>query len=107
MFPRPRGCLSSSKADISSSVVNRPAQLAMPKYQAIFESLKADILSGRYEPGQKMPSEAALVNKSGVSRITVARAIRELQNIGLVDRIAGSGTYVRDAGRDRRPHLFG
>jgi GntR family transcriptional regulator of arabinose operon len=78
-----------------------------PKYQQLFESLKADIVSGRYQPGQKLPSEAALVNKSGASRITVGRAIRELQNLGLVERMAGSGTYVRDMGREQRPHLFG
>lgn len=79
-----------------------------PKYQQLFESLKADILSGRFKPGQKIPSEAALVNRSGASRITVGRAIRELQALGLVDRIAGSGTYIRDLTRDdRRPHLFG
>lgn len=81
---------------------------AKPKYQKLFESLKADILSGRFKPGQKLPSEAALVNKSGASRITVGRAIRELQNIGLIDRIAGSGTYVRHLGvDDHRPYLFG
>src|SRR5947209_3273430 len=78
-----------------------------PKYQTLFELLKADILSGRYKPGQKLPSEAALVTRSGVSRITVGRAIRELQNLGLVDRVAGSGTYVRNLDPDGRPHLFG
>ncbi len=35
------------------------------------------------------------MTRSGASRITVGRAIRELQNLGLVDRVAGSGTYVR------------
>ena len=35
-----------------------------PKYQALFESLKTDIISGRYKAGQKLPSEAALVTKS-------------------------------------------
>lgn len=79
----------------------------MPKYQQLFESLKADILSGRYKPGQKLPSEAALVIKSRASRITVTRAIRELQNAGLVARVAGSGTYVRDVGKGRQPHVFG
>ncbi|MBV8833465.1 MAG: GntR family transcriptional regulator [Acidobacteriaceae bacterium] len=78
-----------------------------PKYQQLFESLKADILSGRYKPGQKLPSEAALVKRSGASRITVGRAIRELQNLNLVDRVAGSGTYVRDLATETRPHLFG
>jgi GntR family transcriptional regulator of arabinose operon len=79
-----------------------------PKYQELFESLKADILSGRFGPGQKLPSEAALVNKTGASRITVTRAIRELQSLALVDRVAGSGTYVRQASADEsRPYLFG
>lgn len=78
-----------------------------PKYQTLFESLKADILSGRYKAGEKLPSEAALVTRSGASRITVGRAIRELQNLGLVDRVAGSGTYVRKLAGDGRPHLFG
>lgn len=86
----------------------KQAQLPKPKYQQLFESLKADILSGRYKPGQKLPSEAALVNKSGASRITVGRALRELQDMGLVDRLAGSGTYVKDTSRnDHRPRLFG
>lgn len=79
-----------------------------PKYQKLFETLKAEIASGRFQPGQKLPSEAALVNRSGASRITVGHAIRELQNIGLVDRVAGSGTYVRRLARDDpRPRLFG
>jgi DNA-binding LacI/PurR family transcriptional regulator len=87
---------------------SRPPPKTKAKYQKLFESLKADILSGRFQPGQKMPSEAALVNKSGASRITVGRAVRELQNLGLVERVAGSGTYVRHRGaNDPRPHLFG
>lgn len=90
------------------SMNRKSSPAAKPKYQKLFESLKADILSGRFKPGQKLPSEAALVNRSGASRITVGRAIRELQIIGLVDRIAGSGTYVRHQGKDdHRPHLFG
>lgn len=79
-----------------------------PKYRKLFDSLKADILAGRFHPGQKLPSEAALVQRSGTSRITVGRAIRELQNLGLVDRVAGSGTYVRQVTADHpRPYLFG
>jgi GntR family transcriptional regulator of arabinose operon len=37
----------------------------------------------------------------------VGRALRELQNLGLVERIAGSGTYVRDVREEQRAHLFG
>jgi GntR family transcriptional regulator, arabinose operon transcriptional repressor len=58
--------------------------------------LSNDIISGRFKTDAKLPSEAALVKKFGISRITVGRALRELQNRGLVDRIAGSGTYVRN-----------
>jgi DNA-binding LacI/PurR family transcriptional regulator len=79
-----------------------------PKYQEILESLKAEILSGHFGPGQKLPSEAALVNKTGASRITVTRAMEELRKLGLVDRIAGSGSYVRQMSVDeQRPYLFG
>jgi GntR family transcriptional regulator of arabinose operon len=44
-----------------------------------------------------LPSEAQLVRQYGASRITVARAVRDLQLAGLVERRAGSGTYVKAA----------
>src|SRR5580704_8250730 len=66
----------------------------VPKYQQVFETLSHEILSGKYQPGQKFPSEAALVQRFGTSRITVGRALRELSQRGLVKRVAGSGTYV-------------
>jgi DNA-binding LacI/PurR family transcriptional regulator len=75
-------------------------------YQTIFERLNRDILTGRYKPGQKFPSEAALMKRFSVSRITVGRAVRELQQAGFVDRIAGSGTYVRDPARRPRENLL-
>jgi len=57
--------------------------------------LRREIQSGRWKPGDRLPSEAALVERFGVSRITVARAVRDLQHAGVVDRRAGSGTYVK------------
>jgi GntR family transcriptional regulator, arabinose operon transcriptional repressor len=78
------------------------------KYQRLFEEMKTDIVSGRYRHGQKMPSEAALINRTGMSRITVVRALRELQQAGLVERIAGSGTFARGAASlETRAFLFG
>ena len=67
------------------------------KYQRVFDELRQDILSGRYAPGDKLPSEADLVKRFGSSRITVGRAVRDLQQLQLVERRAGSGTYVRGA----------
>jgi DNA-binding LacI/PurR family transcriptional regulator len=78
-----------------------------PKYQQVFESLSRDILSGKYRPGQKFPSEAALVQQFRTSRITIGRALRDLSQRGLVDRIAGSGTYVRHPHPAKDSLVFG
>jgi GntR family transcriptional regulator of arabinose operon len=81
--------------------------LQVPKYQQVLDTIKTDILSGRYQPGQKLPSEAGLLKRFGMSRITVGRALRELQQAGLVQRRAGSGTYVASASSDDSGLLFG
>lgn len=78
-----------------------------PRYQQIIDSLSSDILSGRVKQGAKLPSEASLVRKFETSRITVGRAVRELQKQGLVESIAGSGTYVRRAASREQSLLFG
>ena len=39
------------------------ATVQLPKYQQVVEAIKNEILSGRYQPGQKLPSEAALVKR--------------------------------------------
>src|SRR5256885_2352042 len=78
-----------------------------PKYQIVLDQLLQDLGDGRYRPGQKFPSEAALVTRFRVSRITVGHAVRELQRRGLIDRVAGSGTYVRNAPPAREGLLFG
>jgi DNA-binding LacI/PurR family transcriptional regulator len=78
-----------------------------PKYQQVLKSIEEDILSGRYSPGQKLPSETALIEQFETSRITVVRALRELQHKGLVQRRAGSGTYVADITATKTNLLFG
>src|SRR6516162_2174622 len=74
--------------------------LRAPKYQQILEQIKGDILTGRYKAGEKLPSEAALVKKFATSRITVGRALRELNQLGLIERRAGSGSYVKTQSDD-------
>jgi GntR family transcriptional regulator of arabinose operon len=78
-----------------------------PKYQQVFEVIQDGIRSGLYLPGQKLPSEAALEAEFGTSRITVVRALRELQQLGLVQRRAGSGTYVTNGVTPNASLLFG
>ncbi|WP_198141355.1 GntR family transcriptional regulator [Verrucomicrobium spinosum] len=69
--------------------------MKISKHRQIHDTLRLEILHGKYQPGQKIPSEAALVTRFGASRITVGRAVRDLHRSGLVERRAGSGTYVR------------
>jgi GntR family transcriptional regulator of arabinose operon len=66
-----------------------------PKYQQVYTALRREIQSGRLKKGDRLPSEAELVRTFGASRITVGRAVRDLQAAGLVERRAGSGTYVK------------
>jgi GntR family histidine utilization transcriptional repressor len=58
------------------------------------QHLKDGLAEGRWMPGAQMPSESALVAQFGVSRMTVNRALRELQAEGLVRRAQGVGTFA-------------
>ncbi|HET7866738.1 MAG TPA: histidine utilization repressor [Burkholderiaceae bacterium] len=62
-------------------------------YAQVKQHLKDQLAAGRFPPGALMPSEAELVAQFGVSRMTVNRALRELQAEGLVDRVQGVGTF--------------
>ena len=65
-----------------------------PKYKQIFETLHQGILSGEYKSGGRLPSEGELSRRFSVSRMTVVKAMRELQQLGLIVRRVGSGSYV-------------
>jgi GntR family histidine utilization transcriptional repressor len=69
------------------------ARAAAP-YVRVKEHLKAGLAAGRWRPGALMPSEAELTAAFGVSRMTVNRALRELQSEGLVERVQGVGTFA-------------
>ena len=56
--------------------------------------MKRALGRGRYPPGARMPSEAELVARFSVSRMTVNRALNELKEEGLVVRIQGLGTFA-------------
>ena len=67
---------------------------SLPAYEQIKAFVRGHISSGQWKPGDPVPSEAALMERFGVSRMTVNRALRELAGEGLVDRVQGSGTRV-------------
>ena len=83
-----------------------PVESRTPKYERILIELKRAISSREFEPGAKLPSETQLAETFSTSRLTVARALKELQLQGMIDRRAGSGTYVREPDR-LEGHVFG
>jgi DNA-binding FadR family transcriptional regulator len=56
--------------------------------------LSQSILLGQLKPGEKLPSEGAIVREHGVSRTVVREAISKLQASGLVETRHGIGTFV-------------
>ena len=70
-----------------------------PLYEQLRGELRDRIERGLYRPGDLFPSEAELMAEYSMSRITVRRAIAELQREGLVSTRQGAGTYVSDPSR--------
>jgi GntR family transcriptional regulator, arabinose operon transcriptional repressor len=98
------GSLALSKAVLYDQPVQSDLSTA-PKYRQIYDALKQAITSGTYQRGQRLPSEAELVKTFGASRLTVNRALRELQLGGIIDRRVGSGSYV--SGPASQGYTFG
>lgn len=67
-----------------------------PKYQSILEEIRRGIEAREYTPGQRLPSDKELARRFDTSRLTVIRALRELADTGMVQRAAGSGTFVKE-----------
>jgi len=65
------------------------------RFRTIAEYLTEGILSGRFDPTRRLPSEMELARKFQSSRPTVARAMLEVQNLGLIERRVGSGTFIK------------
>ena len=64
------------------------------KYEAIARTLENQIRQGVFKPGEKIPTELALVQAYSVSRQTIRQAISLLEKRGLLIQRQGSGTYV-------------
>lgn len=65
------------------------------KHREIYRTLIAEIGDGKFDATQRLPSEVQLVRRFGVSRSTAARAIRDLQSEGVVERRIGAGSFLR------------
>jgi DNA-binding FadR family transcriptional regulator len=65
-----------------------------PLADQVIAQLRAQITSGEWPVGSRIPTEAELVERLGVARNTVREAVRALAHNGLLDIRQGSGTYV-------------
>lgn len=78
---------------------------ASSKHALVHAWLRDAIASGRLKPGARLPSEAELMRQFSVSRITVSRAMRDLQLAGLIDRRVGAGSFVAATQASTPTHL--
>jgi len=65
-----------------------------PIWKAIADALRSDLSEGRYRPGDKLPTEAALADRFGVNRHTVRHGISALVDEGLIRTRRGAGAFV-------------
>lgn len=76
------------------------------KLDRVYRHLHGEIVRGRFQTGERLPTEEELAETFGYSRTTVARAIRLLARQGLVERRRRAGSFVR-AGSAVRSQLLG
>lgn len=66
----------------------------LPLHTRIREELRQQITRGHLAPRQRLDSEAQLMRRYGVSRITVRQALQTLEQQGLIVKVAGKGSFV-------------
>lgn len=71
------------------------ARYALPIHQQIGEMLIREIAAGRMIDGEKLPPEREMAAGLGVAVGTLRKALADLHGKGLLERVQGSGNYVR------------
>src|ERR1700686_2093818 len=76
------------------SVETRQRPLKQRSGDHLLQSLQEAIDTGRWKPGERMPTERALSVQYGVARNTIRRALQQLEDAGRIARHFGRGTFV-------------
>lgn len=71
------------------------APTALPVYLQISENLIREIAAGRLIDGERLPPERQMAVRYGISVGTLRKALRELEKQQLLERVQGSGNYIR------------
>jgi len=77
-------------------IIEIDRESALPLYAQLKVSIKGSIENGTLKPDDKLPTEEELVNSHGLSRTTIRRAMSDLVNEGLLERMAAKGTFVKE-----------
>jgi DNA-binding GntR family transcriptional regulator len=80
-------------------VAKAPVGNTAAGYRRIAEDLRRQITSGELAPGQRVPSEAELMRRYGVSRGTARQGLALLEAAGLMTAVHGKGRFVDVKGR--------
>jgi DNA-binding FadR family transcriptional regulator len=75
----------------------------LARYEHVAERLAAEIRSGTFAPGERLPSERELARRLEVGRASVREAIAALQVQGVIETRPGSGSFVARDARERLP----
>ncbi len=70
------------------------AKSSKPLYEQIKDYLLTGIQNGVFQPGDRIPSERDLSEQFKVSRLTVNKAVKELERVGVVYAQVGKGTFI-------------
>jgi len=73
-------------------------QDGVPIYLQVMQQIKYLVASGRLQPGDELPSIRALAEQLVVNPNTIARAYRELEVAGVVEKRRTAGTYIAETG---------
>src|SRR5690349_8340089 len=73
----------------------------------MFLVLHDEIVRGAIQPGDSLPTEQAMCEQFGVSRITVRRALADLADEGLIQRRHGVGSFVLNSPSIRQREVAG
>lgn len=76
--------------------VESAAAAGMSRYGQIAKRLQDNILAGEWPPGSAIPAESALASQFGIALGTIRQAIAVLVQQGLLERVQGKGTFVRN-----------
>jgi GntR family transcriptional regulator len=78
----------------------------LPKFLQISELLIRQIRAGHFRKGERLPTEAALSDTLQVAIGTLRKALDVLEKQNVIERIQGSGTYVRSGGTGKSIYEF-